>query len=127
MQIPRDLFGQIFRPDQQELAKLQVRPKHHQSEQKVAEIVPTVRRYHLGERLLTFQKSRCQDRQGQGRQSEAHHKDHSKDGRIPLGLEGHHPIDGGERNSQPIKHETGSAEPLQSQGQCAVSRAVLLK
>src|SRR6266508_3615889 len=112
MQIPRDLFGEIFRPDQQELRKTQISPKHDESEQKIAEIVKTVGRYHLGQRRFVPHQMRSNDRERQGRKAIAHHENHAKNGRVPFRLEGHHPVDGGKRDRQPIQRQTGSAEPL---------------
>src|SRR5215831_18141334 len=127
MQIPRDLLSQIFRPNQQELREMHIGPQHNQRQEKVAEIVKTVRRVHLGNRSFVFDLMRNNDHEGQSRQPIAHYEDHAEDGRVPFGFEGHHPIDGRESYGQSIKHKTRSAQALQTLGQGAVRGAVLLK
>ena len=42
--VPRDLFRQVARPDDQELREGQVRPQHHEREQQLAEVVEMARR-----------------------------------------------------------------------------------
>src|SRR5450759_4736600 len=50
-QIPRDLFGQVARPDDEELGERKVRPHHDQGEQELAEIVQMALRQHFRHRL----------------------------------------------------------------------------
>src|SRR5262245_43961520 len=127
MQVPGDLLSQIFRPNQQKLREMHIGPKHDESEEKVAEIVKTVRRVHLGKKLFVFDPIRNHNHERQSRQPIAHYEDHAEDRRVPFGLEGHHPIDGRESYGQPVEHKTRSAQALQSLAQSAVTRAVLLK
>src|SRR5262245_33713843 len=127
MQIPRDLLSQIFRPNQQKLREMHIGPQHNQRQEKVAEIMKTVRRVHLGKKSFIFDLMRNHDHERQSGQSIAHYEDHAENGRVPLGLEGHHPVDGRESYGQSIEHKTRSAQLLQSLNQSAVSRAVLFK
>src|SRR5262245_8265831 len=127
MQVPRNLLGEIFRPNQQELREMHISPQHNQRQEKVAEIVNTVRRVHLGNRSFVFDLIRNHDHEGESCQPIAHYEDHAEDGRVPFGFEGHHPIDGRESYGQSIKHKTRSAQLLQSLNQSAVSRAVLFE
>src|SRR5215510_216720 len=67
MQVPRNLLGQIFRPNQQELREMHIGPQHNQSQEKVTEIVKTVRRVHPGNKSFIFDMMRNHDHERQSR------------------------------------------------------------
>src|SRR5262249_62340727 len=87
VQIPRNLLGEIFRPNQQELRELHISPQHNQRQEKVAEIVKTVRRVHLGKKSFVFDLMRNHDHEGESRKPIAHYEDHDEDGRETFGFE----------------------------------------
>ncbi|MCG3163087.1 MAG: hypothetical protein JMDDDDMK_04465 [Acidobacteria bacterium] len=124
-QIKRNLFGQIARPDDQQLRKSQISPDHHEGEQQLAHVVKMFWREDVVHRLASRQQRRRHNHEGEGRQRLAADHQQTEYRRVPFGHERHQPIGRGEGRGQRVNHEARPAQRLHPPLQSRIGVAVL--
>ena len=86
VQIPCDFVRQVARPNDQELRKLHVGPKHHERQQKIAEVVEVSRGNNFDNGSDSPEKAQHQNRESERAENLADQNDDQKDCRVPVGF-----------------------------------------
>jgi hypothetical protein len=127
VQVPRDLLGQVARPDDQVLGEREVRPQHHEREHQIAEIVEVRGCDDAFERLAAAEPHEHDDEECDGGQPLTAEDEHAVDGREPVRLERHEPVEGRERDRQAVSEEPACAQHLHAPRQTGIPGLVLLE
>src|SRR5579859_2462356 len=114
--VKADFLGLIAGPDDEQLRKLEISPKHHKSEQQLAQVVNVAELKNTGERAGAGQQHHDGNHQRHGRNELAGDEQETIDGGCPMRGEGHDPIDGGESHYKNVEDDAGAGQRLEAAG-----------
>src|SRR5450759_924648 len=123
--VPRNLFGQVARPDDEPLREIEVSPDHDESEHELAVVVDFGVGEVLGYRLALAEDAL--DDHGKAESGERFTRDEEQavDGRDPARLQRHHPVDHSEGNRERVDDESNGAYGAETQRALALNRVLL--
>src|SRR6058998_2314136 len=113
-QVPWHLLPNVCRPDQEELRERHVRPQHHEGEHQVAEVVQVGGGDQPGEGLPPAEADGGSGAEGERGEHLAHPEAGRVDGRVPVRLERHGPVDGREGYGQAVEREPRTGEQTEA-------------
>ena len=106
-QVKRDLVGQVSRPDDEPLGKVEVGPDHGEGEDPLAMIVDVIGLQHVGHGLVVEEDALDDDREAHCRENFTNQDRQAEDGGDPTGIERHDPVDDGEGDGEAVENEAG--------------------
>src|SRR5260370_13825936 len=118
--IEADFFRLIAGPDDQELREIEIRPKHHESEEQFSQIVKVALLQDAGERLTARQKHDNRDHEGHRGDQLSSDEQEAVDGGSPVGGQGHGPVDGRKAHRENVEDDARSGQHLEAETQRAV-------
>src|SRR6267142_2728642 len=111
--IQSDLLRLIAGPDDQQLRKLEVSPKHHEGQQQLAQIMNVARLKNAGKGAGASEQHHNGNHQRHRRNKLADHEQEAVNGGRPVRRERHHPIDGGEGHNKNIDDDARAGQHLE--------------
>src|SRR6266404_5505188 len=124
--IERDLLGLVAGPDDQQLRKLEVSPKHHEGQQQLAQIMNVARLKNAGKGAGASEQHHYSNHQRHRRNELADHEQEAVNRGCPVGRERHHPVDGGESHDKDIDDDARAGQHLEAAADGQVFRVGVL-
>ena len=125
--VPCDFGRQVAGPDDQILRKGEVRPEHDERQQQVAEVVKVRRHDDSVERRPSAEPHKDRNQKRHRRKTLTTEDEHAVDGREPVRLEGHQPVERRKRDRQAVRDEPAGAQKLHAARDSRIGRLVLLE
>src|SRR5258706_6930456 len=111
--IESDFLRLVAGPDDQQLRKLEVSPKHHEGQQQLAQIMNVARLKNAGKGAGASEQHHNGNHQRHRRNKLADHEQEAVNGGRPVRRERHHPIDGGEGHNKDIDDDARAGQHLE--------------
>src|SRR5882762_1086198 len=124
--IESDLLWLVAGPDDQQLRKLEVGPKHHEGQQQLAQIMNVARLKNAGKGASASEQHHYSNHQRHRRNELADHEEEAVNRGCPVRREGHHPVDGGESHNKDIDDDARAGEYLEAAADGQVFRVGVL-
>src|SRR5579862_7881535 len=124
--VPRNLFLQIARPDDQKLRIREVSPEHHEREHQIALVVELRGRHRISQWFVVGKPALHKNYEGHRRERRNNHENHAVNRRKPVHLERHHPIHRRKRQRQPPQNESRTAKGFEASFNRRVAGFILL-
>src|SRR5215469_6362094 len=111
--VKADFLGLVAGPDDQQLRKSEVGPKHHKRQKQFSQVVQMTRLQDARKRLGAREQHHHCDYERHGRDELPADKDESIDGGSPVRRKRHHPVDGRETHGKNVKNDAWASQHLQ--------------
>src|SRR5208337_4275186 len=110
IEVPGNLFGQVSRPDNEELREGQVDVEHHEGKSEFAHVVLFGLAQDRLEGLSLGERNRYDNRERENRVTLADEEQQSVDRGVPGNVHRHDPVNNGGGHGERVDHDAGAAD-----------------